>query len=368
VDGRTKHETFRRVILRAIENGRFSASEPLPAETDLAREYGIARNTVRRAFSILEQQGMIRRIRGKGTFVCPPGEAGPVTGDRLAAFALLVPDVRRNFLPSLIHGFDECARTTHHQMIVCSSGNDTHVQGDTILQLIDQRVAGVAMVPATTDPTPAYQVRQLRVHRIPVVYCHRPVEGLPAPLVCWRGPRVGRLAGQALARLGHRRVGMLGVTRRPLVEQYERSLRIALEDAGGEVRSMYLYPPGRHHTPDNDLTGLATEALVRLLSAQDRPTALFCSDDDLAELASRLLHERGLGVPADISLIGFGGRLRDSDFRKRLASVTVDEEEMGRRAARLLDEMLRGQRPFDDEERVYVSMELSDAATLGTAP
>ena len=364
----TKHEQFRRSMIRRIETGRIGPSEPLPAETDLAREFGIARNTVRRAFGAMEEQGLIRRIRGKGTFVCPPTESGAAAAERLAAFALLVPDARRNFLPSLIQGFDECARTTHHQMIVCLSDNDTHVQGDVILQLIDKRVAGVAMVPSTPDPTPAYQVRQLQAHRVPVVYCHRPVEGVPAPLVCWRGPRVGRLAGQAVARLGHRRVGMLGVTQRPLVEQYERALRTAVEEAGGTVDAAYLYPPGEHHTPDRELTGLAGEALSRLMGPNGPPSALFCSDDDLAELAHRLLRERGLSVPADVSLVGFGGRLRDTDFRTRLTSVTIDEEEMGRKAARLLDEMLRGQRPFDDNDRVYVSMELSEAETLGPPP
>ena len=74
-----------------------------------------------------------------------------------------------------------------------------------------------------------------------------------------------------------------------------------------------------------------------------------------------------MDVPRDVSRIGFGGRLRDSDFRLRLTSVTVDEEEMGRRAAGLLDEMAHGQRAFDDDEHIHVALELSEGRTLGLA-
>jgi DNA-binding GntR family transcriptional regulator len=46
-----------------IENGR------MPPERDLASEFGVARNTVRRAVSFLEDDGTVVRHVGRGTFL-----------------------------------------------------------------------------------------------------------------------------------------------------------------------------------------------------------------------------------------------------------------------------------------------------------
>ena len=43
--------------------------EQLPHETDLASELGISRNTLRAALSGLEEEQLLKRIKGKGTFV-----------------------------------------------------------------------------------------------------------------------------------------------------------------------------------------------------------------------------------------------------------------------------------------------------------
>ena len=46
-----------------LENGR------IPPERDLADEFGVARNTVRRAVGLLEQNGTVIRQVGRGTFL-----------------------------------------------------------------------------------------------------------------------------------------------------------------------------------------------------------------------------------------------------------------------------------------------------------
>ncbi len=49
-------------------------------------------------------------------------------------------------------------------------------QGDIILQLLDKRVAGVALLPPTVGKTPEYHFRQLQNQGIPIVMLHRGVD------------------------------------------------------------------------------------------------------------------------------------------------------------------------------------------------
>jgi GntR family transcriptional regulator len=58
-------------LLRLVENGTYEPGEQLPSEADLAAQLGISRPTLREALLNLEQEGVIVRKHGVGTFVAP---------------------------------------------------------------------------------------------------------------------------------------------------------------------------------------------------------------------------------------------------------------------------------------------------------
>ena len=57
------------ILRNKITSGDYSPDTPLPSEDALAEEYEVSRITVRQALSSLEQDGLVIRQRGKGTFV-----------------------------------------------------------------------------------------------------------------------------------------------------------------------------------------------------------------------------------------------------------------------------------------------------------
>lgn len=59
-----------RSIVADMQNGVLRPTERLPSERDYAARLYVSRNTVTAAYAVLEQQGTIRRLRGKGAFVC----------------------------------------------------------------------------------------------------------------------------------------------------------------------------------------------------------------------------------------------------------------------------------------------------------
>jgi len=56
-------------VCKRIEDGTWSAGSRLPTERELEKQFGIARNTLRKAMTQLQQRGLITRHVGRGTFV-----------------------------------------------------------------------------------------------------------------------------------------------------------------------------------------------------------------------------------------------------------------------------------------------------------
>ncbi|RYY53066.1 MAG: GntR family transcriptional regulator, partial [Comamonadaceae bacterium] len=68
-DGIALHHRVGTLLKDAIASGRYRAGDQLPTEGELVATHGVSRVTVRRALQSLEQQGLIRRRAGHGTFV-----------------------------------------------------------------------------------------------------------------------------------------------------------------------------------------------------------------------------------------------------------------------------------------------------------
>ena len=258
-----KYERLRSYLLAELSTGRLGPGQALPSEHHLAGTLKIARNTVRQALAALEQDGLIVRVQGKGTFVHEHVRRRMRHG--LDLFALVVPETHSGFYPSLLHGFEAAAKAVHHQAIVCSTDNNFERQADALLQLMDKEVGGVAIVPTTNPPTPAYQIRQLHSRGIPVVFCHRRVPGVQAPLLSLPYLDVGRRAGEVFVAHGHTRVAFFATHRSAGTEAYLEGLREAVHSAGGQVPHDCVYV-GTSSTPDASLQEAAVAgALERML-------------------------------------------------------------------------------------------------------
>lgn len=72
-------------IKQAIQEGRLKPGDQLPPERALVEEYGVSRITVRQALAELEQEGLVMRQQGRGTFVTPQKLAQPLV--HLTGFA-----------------------------------------------------------------------------------------------------------------------------------------------------------------------------------------------------------------------------------------------------------------------------------------
>ena len=85
-------------------------------------------------------------------------------------------------------------------------------------------------------------------------------------------------------------------------------------------------------------------------------------------MAERLylhLNKMGLRMPEEVSLIGVGDKIRHSVLQQHIASVTVDETQLGHRAAELLYKMRNGEIPIESSESYHMPAEVYYGTTLG---
>ncbi|MEX1039110.1 MAG: LacI family DNA-binding transcriptional regulator [Pirellulaceae bacterium] len=353
-----KYEQLREYVVSQIESGSLKAGAALPSENRLAESLQVARSTVRQALAALEKDGLVCRIHGKGTFV--HDEAKQRLRKSQDLYALVVPETDTAFYPSLQRSFERAAAELHNQVIVCNSNNDIDKQASAILQLIDLKVAGVAIVPTTTT-TPAFHVRQLQKHGIPVVCCSRPVAGAEAPLIAIPFEDVGIRAGEELRKAGHRSVAFFTSGVSQASTAYLKGLKKAVGE-GVHVSSFGPTDTAAIDTPR--IAAACATALDKMLESDNPPTAIFCGFDSLAENLYVLAAQRGLRVPQDISIIGFGGRVRGSGLASHLASVTVDEVGLGQQAVELLSRMRKGELPLDSSEVRKLPLSFNTGSTL----
>lgn len=171
----------------------------------------------------------------------------------------------------------------------------------------------------------------------------------------WQG---GVSATEHLLGLGHERIAVIAGHRRTMADGARvAGHRSALATAGVRHRADYV----RHAGPDETTARLRTHELLDL---PEPPSAVFVCSDRMALGVYAALAERGLRVPDDVSVVGFGDLPEARWVTPALTTVRQPLAEMAATALRLLVRMMRGDRP--EGTRTELSTRLVGRAS--TAP
>ncbi|MYU24671.1 GntR family transcriptional regulator [Streptomyces sp. SID8352] len=68
----TPYRQLAEILKARIVRGDWAPGRPIPSETRLVQEYGIARSTVRRALDMLVEERVVWKVQGRGTYVGQP--------------------------------------------------------------------------------------------------------------------------------------------------------------------------------------------------------------------------------------------------------------------------------------------------------
>ena len=143
-----------------------------------------------------------------------------------------------------------------------------------------------------------------------------------------------RLAAGHLCGLGYRRIGLIGAP--PSTTAGLDRFTGFIE--GLAINGMALPPELR---VDGDFSEPSGHRAMQQLIAH-KPDAVFVASDTMAAGALRALHERGVRVPQDIGLVSFDGLPASETSVPALTTVRQPVFETGRRAVRMLNDLISG--------------------------
>ena len=299
---------------------------------DVAREAGVSLITASRALSNPDKvsEATIERVRAaaEATGYVPNMLAGGLKSQRSLTVAALVPVISvPQFLPT-VQALTEELDAAGYQLILGQTGYDRAREPALLQTMVGRRVDGIVVAGLLAADAAVERLRRLG---IPVVetwdLTQRPVD----MLVGFSHMKVGStVAGYFLAK-GWRRLGIATADD----ERARQRMEGFQSAAGSDVTTAVVKAPGTVRA--------AGEALADLLAHNPALGAVYCSSDVMAHGVLTEARARGLRVPQDLAVCGFG----DADFaawlEPALSTVHIAGADIGRKAAQMILQRCQGQ-------------------------
>jgi len=307
----------------------------MPTIRDVAKTAGVATTTVSRVLNSSGYVSAATRARVEAAIeelgYVPNRIARSLRLKRTHTLALVVTDITNPFWTTVVRGVEDAANDAGFTVILCNTDESPTKQDAYLQVLLQKRVDGILLTPTHSTPEPVALIQR---QSMPVVVLDRRVPGAEVDVVRCDSQEGAYKLVRYLLDLGHRRVAVLTgpedvSTSSDRVAGYRRALREAgLGEATEWVRyGQFTFESGAESTRE-------------LLALDPRPTAILAANNFIATGALRVLHEAGLDVPGDVSLVAFDELAYDPSAVPFLTVANQPAYEMGQQATRLLIERL----------------------------
>ncbi len=292
----TKVELVSTKLKERILGGEWAPGKPLPSRGQLAEEFGLSPATVTAALRILERNGLIRVIQGKGAFTTDPQNAS-------------------EGLPRAVIGLTG-SYVAHGQ------GGKAHVIFDGIWKAASDQHTPLVLLPQLAMQEGVTQnycrrlgiqgliflggegynnARKLKEEGFPVILANKPVEATPLNYVDYDNGWMLHQMVERFANVGHKRIAVL--YREGSVPSYYDDMRLrflgALQDCG------LSYPIAPYWQKVEEGPESVEAILHRLFSLPEPPTALFFWDPKIATRASLYLDRHALTARVSIQVSSY---------------------------------------------------------------
>ncbi|CAG1016827.1 HTH-type transcriptional regulator DegA [Anaerolineales bacterium] len=318
----------------------------MPILLDIAKRAGVAPITVSRVInnSGYVSQATRERVEAvvKELGYVPNTIARGLRSKRTHTLALVVTDITNPYFTSMARGVEDVAEANNYTVIYCNTDESETKEKKYANMLAQRRVDGVLLVPSCGN---ANTIKFFEANHINVVVLDRRISGVETDIVYSDSKNGAYRLTKLLIGLGHKRIAIIAGSRGVSTSE-DRVLgyQQALSEAGlGDTELIY-------YGAFNEQSGyqLANQAMIQT----PKLTAIFGGNNFVAMGAIKALHNLGLDVPGDVSVVSFDD-LPEFMFMKPFLTVARQPAyEMGRLAAELLLKRITGE--THEEQREFI--------------
>lgn len=237
---------------------------------------------------------------------------------------LIIADVENSFYSRIAKEVEAVAKEAGYHVVLCNTSDDPAEERHYLDLLSGLQVDGICITPTAGNRD---TLERLLARNLPIVQLDRRLENLGADSVLVDNAHGAYLAVRHLIEHGHRRIGILaGSVQVTTGQQRLRGYERALEEGGLGLEPSLI----RSGSFRRDI---AADAVRELLDSTPGPTAIFAANNVLAEVCMVALHERGLRVPEDMSVVAFDDELWMRMIHRPLTTVAQPTAHLARIAA-----------------------------------
>lgn len=350
-NGKPKYFTLMEELKEKIISGRIQPGEKLPSENQFTVQYSLSRHTVRKALSLLEQEGYIEACHGKGTF-CSEKMRHMKKSRNIAVVTTYISDY---IFPRLIQGMDNVLSEQGYSIILKNTGNSRQKEAKCLEELLQKDIDGLIIEPSKSQLSCRHPglYENLEKYQIPYIF----IQGIytemkDKPHILMDDARGGYLVTKYLLEQGHRRItGFFKADDIQGIQRHKGYVR-ALQEAG------IPYDPDLvvwFHTEDR--RSKPSMMVKEMVKTGSLPHGIVCYNDQIAVQVIESLEDCGLQVPKDIFVTGYDNSL----YAQRGTGITTiahPQERLGEMAAELILEKINGVSEEDSKVERLIQPEL----------
>lgn len=264
----------------------------------------------------------------------PSSVARSLTTNRTQKIGVLVSDTSNIFFGEIIRGIETVLGPLGYALIVCNTDETLERESAYLNLLMDQNVDGI-IAAGTSHRWKVLE--QAFFQQLPLVFMDRYFEGIEDfPFVGVDNHQGGFIGAEHLIECGYDRIGILaGFQRLSTMRDRLAGFLDAVERHQIQLPENWIVT-----SPLGVKEGYA--AAEEILNQQDRPDALFISNNYLMLGALLAFQDYGLSCPNDIALVGFDDHPWAAVANPPLTVVRQPVTDLGHSAARLLLDLIEG--------------------------
>lgn len=248
--------------------------------------------------------------------------------------AIVLPNIINPYYPEFVRIAERVARQRKYFLMVCNTDEQAEIGRAYIKQISGTLADGVLVLHTGISTGEILELRGGR--RSPLVLASEETaefaDSVPHVVVDFR--LAGRIAGQHLLELGHRRIGaIVGEGCDGTQDLRLEGFKDALADAG-----MTLADKDLRYVLDSVAGG--HQAALSLIAADPTLTAIFTTNDLLAYGVTQALADQGIAVPDAVSIVSITNIQLAQEMRPPLTTVSLNIEEVATSSINLLLDMI----------------------------